>query len=948
MSAWTPAQREYAHAAEGSSRAAAAISLIAVGIAFAAAALFEVTQPDEPAWIAAFALALGAIFGGAGMALAFRRGETAEALAETPEVPQAGIVLTGSISSDVVLDYDRGTATKVYRPTKPVRLLYALSFQSAFPYTTNEAAFTAAAERRAIAGLLTEYWFGENHVSPVLDVVRWHDGRFSLITELVRGTSPRNPKRARAFLNELQARFEDAGLPPWQVASYNPRAIGNLIERTDGAYRIIDLESNLVSPFLRPRVLWRALRAGLYPSFDEINVERINRYIERNLGDIEAILGEEKANSLRISAANYGVAQRAWHASERRYVSKTLRFFAAIIDVPGWFRGARRLANGGERMATDIASAGIDNWVAEGLMQPAEAAVARDSLAAPEMTAATAGLGAHLAMSVPLRFPLGSIARSGWTVAARAKGEWSGIRNPTARREARAVHSAPVAILGAVPGFGAFAYLAAAPFRKQRALRAVLFDQALRHMPFRLHARLHLGSLSRWMALPATGQGITRPGLRAALSATAVVAGAAAIGATAAGLLSGHVLERVAFSGLALAGAAALLAFRSFWKTGSSASIAEQAGSFLWLIAGIGAMGAGIDLGLGVSANVAGAFEDVNLPLIPGESETAMLAAASYGLTVASTAWFFRHEFFAGRASSLTFAAATVAAGGAFALQATAVNGGSALAAFAAVTLAGASLLRVRETSSARTHGAGARSNPFVLAANRLESTAARFAAMPLLTARLLVFTAAFAGLALAGSAAIDPHSAEPDLFRDFGPVTFLSSALMLVAGTMGISAWRKDGERAIYRDLWGAWGLAFAILAFDATPDIHGKLGGLVSAATPFDHPFGFHRPSDFIVAVYGLSGLAISAVLWKQVFEHPKAILYFFGAAPFAVLTVAIDGFAAHAWTITLVEEGAELMALAFFVGGFAQRYRESAQANSAASQVIDLAPLLLQTAA
>ena len=196
MSAWTPAQRDYSQSDEGSSRTAAAISLIAVGIAFAAAALFEVTQPEQPAWIAAFALVIATVFGGAGLLLAFRRAGTVEALAPL-EVPQTGIVLTGSISSDVVLDYDRGTATKVYRPTKPVKLLYALSFQSIFPYTTNEAAFTAASERRAIAGLLTEYWFGENHVSPVLDVVKWDDGRFSLITELVRGTLPRDTKRAR-------------------------------------------------------------------------------------------------------------------------------------------------------------------------------------------------------------------------------------------------------------------------------------------------------------------------------------------------------------------------------------------------------------------------------------------------------------------------------------------------------------------------------------------------------------------------------------------------------------------------------------------------------------------------------------------------------------------------------------------------------------------------------
>ena len=45
---------------------------------------------------------------------------------------------------------------------------------------------------------------------------------------------------------------------------------------------------------------------------------------------------------------------------------------------------------------------------------------------------------------------------------------------------------------------------------------------------------------------------------------------------------------------------------------------------------------------------------------------------------------------------------------------------------------------------------------------------------------------------------------------------------------------------------------------------------------------------------------------------------------------LTVAVDGFASHGWTLTVLEEGAELMAIAFFVAGFAQRYRDAAAAS------------------
>ena len=270
MSTWTPTQRDLsAGVSNRSLRTALALTFVALGVTIAAFDGVLVVRHMAPLWeqTALFAVALAALAAGGALALSRKPEAEAEALAPAAP-PSTGIVLTGSVASDVVLDYDAGTAAKVYRPTLPVKLLYGISFQSAFPYTTNEPAFTAAAERRAIAGHLSEYWFGENHVSQVVEIRNQDDGRYVFVTELVRGTLPRDTKRARAFLNELQAHFEETGIAPWQVASYNPRAIGNIIERTDGAYRIIDLESNLVSPFLRPRVLWGLARAfAAQPSY---------------------------------------------------------------------------------------------------------------------------------------------------------------------------------------------------------------------------------------------------------------------------------------------------------------------------------------------------------------------------------------------------------------------------------------------------------------------------------------------------------------------------------------------------------------------------------------------------------------------------------------------------------------------------------------------------------
>src|SRR5690606_5886169 len=124
----------------------------------------------------------------------------------------------------------------------------------------------------------------------------------------------------------------------------------------------------------------------------------------------------------------------------------------------------------------------------------------RASLALPEVSAATANLGAHMAMTVPLRFPFGSIARTGWTVLMRLRGEWAALRGKGSAKQAREVHTLSVALAAAVPGAGAFAYALARPLRTQRAIGAIAMDEALRHTAKGGYHKAHLGSLTLWMA----------------------------------------------------------------------------------------------------------------------------------------------------------------------------------------------------------------------------------------------------------------------------------------------------------------------------------------------------------------------------------------------------------------------------------------------------------------
>jgi hypothetical protein len=258
--------------------------------------------------------------------------------ADEPQTQESGIVHTGSISSSVELDFRRNLAHKVYHPKGYVRLLYWLAFQAPFPYVSNHAALDAARERRIIVDLLAKYWFGHDLVADVVEIDDVPEGGHDFVTELVRGEEPPHKKRVWRFLKQLDNRFIEAGLPTWQVTPYNPHAITNFIETKDGTYRIIDLESSLVA-FLYPVTgIPRLIRAGIFPSFDDIDVGRLRRYVQRNAREIEAKLSDGYAE-LVAAIDRYEAAAEAWHAGEPRYLTRFLRGALRILEAPlRWLR----------------------------------------------------------------------------------------------------------------------------------------------------------------------------------------------------------------------------------------------------------------------------------------------------------------------------------------------------------------------------------------------------------------------------------------------------------------------------------------------------------------------------------------------------------------------------------------------------------------------------------
>jgi hypothetical protein len=238
----------------------------------------------------------------------------------------------------VDLDFEHNLAHKVYHPKGYVRLLYWLAFQAPFPYVANHAALEAARQRRIIVDRLTKFWFGHDLVADVVEIDDIPEGGHDFVTELVRGNEPPHKTRVWRFLKQLDEKFIEAGLPTWQVTPYNPHAITNFIETKDGTYRIIDLESSLVA-FLYPVTgIPRLIRAGIFPSFDDIDVARLRQYVERHAGEIEGKLGEGHGE-LVVAIDSYDGAAEAWHAGEPRYPTRFFRAVLRVLETPlRWLR----------------------------------------------------------------------------------------------------------------------------------------------------------------------------------------------------------------------------------------------------------------------------------------------------------------------------------------------------------------------------------------------------------------------------------------------------------------------------------------------------------------------------------------------------------------------------------------------------------------------------------
>jgi hypothetical protein len=183
------------------------------------------------------------------------------------------------------------------------------------------------------------------------------------------------------------------------------------------------------------------------------------------------------------------------------------------------------------------------------------------------------------------------------------------------------------------------------------------------------------------------------------------------------------------------------------------------------------------------------------------------------------------------------------------------------------------------------------------------------------------VVTVVFAAL---GYAVFGPDG-QHQLFRDIGPVTAFAALETLAIGYAGILIARREhpdpGARR-WLNFWFLAGAGFLLLTLDAPLDLHGRLGHFLDARVTVAQDAGFHGTGDAILAVYMATGLTVAAVYWRELLRHPKVIAHLAIGSVFLVAAIRIDGFEAHTSQMWVLEEGVELMGLAWIVGAFALR--------------------------
>ena len=343
-----------------------------------------------------------------------------------------------------------------------------------------------------------------------------------------------------------------------------------------------------------------------------------------------------------------------------------LRFLWPPVIVAALRRAFRR-GRDRDGQTRDWARTAVQRLVDEGHLDQEEADKALSGLETPEAVAALGHLGAHIAITLVLFGPFENIARFGWTAFFRLRSEATaliGRGSGEQLRGARKTHTLTVALFAAVPIVGAVAYLAAEPLRKNRPLLAVMMDQGLRKIPFKLYRRQHLAVLTCWLACSGPGMAprvvsrwhslrphhLTawvsdsverlRPH-RSVVAAILAVNVVALIVAAIAGVLTEDIsaafgefgpMETLKAAELLAVAVAGYLIYTRFWRLPQATQRVDAPGSFFWILSGAGLGWFALDGYLRIRERVADGLEEGVGGIVPLSSNLDDLILIGYGI----------------------------------------------------------------------------------------------------------------------------------------------------------------------------------------------------------------------------------------------------------------------------------------------------------------------------
>jgi hypothetical protein len=348
------------------------------------------------------------------------------------------------------------------------------------------------------------------------------------------------------------------------------------------------------------------------------------------------------------------------------------------------------LASGQEK-AEEFLRHSVALWVDEQRITASEAAELLGSLKTAHVAAGAAHLGAHFAISLPLRFPLGALARFSYTLILRLRAELLGLFRRGSARDGRSLHTLPVMLIALLPGFGRLAYFASPALAGERLLLIIPMDQVSRRLPLRVYERFHLSSLFLYWAQPQLGPSGLRRFAPARLLASARAALAqltptlTALGAVIAldaavfgvgtyiylasdrldtwWFAERSVLATMDALQLLIAGVAGIAAYRAFWRTRepeAAAGTADAYGMFLWGAGGVGLVLFALEDYFTVHETLGRRFGDL-VGLMPiGTNATDDIFILSYAVVAVFVLYIFHTELVAPRASSGLLVAAAV------------------------------------------------------------------------------------------------------------------------------------------------------------------------------------------------------------------------------------------------------------------------------------------------